>query len=181
MPPDKQPHSQSFNKHVNISHALKQDLSKHENKTVRHPPVYSFVFNRSDLECCSPCEQETDGAMSFYWSKKPGRQSRPLRAVEVWSLYKHAASMCVSCSLSCFQVSRQKGAGSRQLLRKPFLKELGSTVLLCWPAECSHLEIMGEWKEEREDTYVTPRPPPKVTRSVTQEALELHYPLLTAD
>jgi len=66
MPPDKQPHSQSFNKHVNISHALKQDLSKHENKTVSHPSVYSFVFIRSDLECRSPWEQETDGAMSFY-------------------------------------------------------------------------------------------------------------------
>lgn len=76
--------------------------------------------------------------------------------------YKHAASVYVSCSLRRFQVSRQKGGQAVTPLRKPFLKELGSAALLCWPPKCLGSEIRGEWKEELEDTYVIPCPLPSV-------------------
>lgn len=85
-----------------------------------HPSVYSFVFIRSDCEHCSRLEQETDGAVSFI-------RSKTRRAVQALQLLVCSLCLCVSCSLHCFQVSCQKGAGSGQcLLRKPFLKELRS-------------------------------------------------------
>lgn len=126
-----------------------------------HPSVYSFVFIQCDCQSPSLREQETDGAVSFIRSKRTQEA--------VWALQHHvcmrynlAASVYVSCSLQCFQVSHWKGGrggrGQQAVtpLRKPFLKELGSAALLRWPPQRLGSEISSKWKEEREDTYVIP-------------------------
>lgn len=165
MTPDTQPPSESFNTHVNISSLTRSSRRTCHNMNIKLwliLPVYSFVFIQCDCELRSRREQETDGAMPFIRSKKKTKEAVLALQRLMCRRYKHAASVYVSCSLRRFQVSRQKGGQAVTPLRKPFLKELGSAALLCWPPKCLGSEIRGEWKEELEDTYVIPCPLPSV-------------------
>lgn len=105
--------------------------------------------------------------------KKPERQFRPFSA-------STAASVDVCCSACLFPGHQKNEAVS--CLRKPFLEKSGSAEEVGWPSMRLRSEIRGEWKEEQEDTYVISNPRlPSVTRALTQEALELHYHVRTAD
>lgn len=73
------------------------------------------------------------------------KQSSPFGALSAGSA-KHAACVYVSCALLCFQVSCQEGGREQgaTLLRKPFLKELGSEYLLRWPPQVLRIREQGE-------------------------------------
>lgn len=174
MTPDTQPASKSFNKHVNISSLTHSSRGTCHNIRIKPWLILPFLHlsssdltvnatalqSRKQMEPCPPSDK-----------KKQGDSSHP--------------SVSLSASATLCAVSRGPKGGREQaatLLRKPFLKELGSVEESSWPSVCLRSECRGEWKEEWKDTYVIPCPVlPSVTWSLTQEALELHYRLLTGD
>ena len=139
-----------------------------------HPSVYSFVFIRSDCECHSPREQETDGATSFIRSKKQALQCL-------------VCSPCLRQMLSTrFPGQLPRGGRGRPvtLLRKSFLQ--GGRVNAAEQLTSRGPGIGDQGRSERRTGghlrhSLSPSSLSSVTRSLTQEALELHYPLQTLD
>lgn len=142
-----------------------------------HPSIYSFVFILICLQMLQP-----SGAGNR-WNNVPHHTIKPATQFSHFSA-SSAVSVCVSCSPYRFQVICQKGGREQEvsLPRKPFLKELGSTARSSWPLECSGSENGAEL-EGRMGGHLrhslSPPALPLVIRSLTQEALEPHYPLLT--
>ena len=142
--PATQTPSESFNRHVNISSLTRSSRStchNTRNEAVTHPSVYPFVFIRSDCECRSPRQQETDGAVSFIRStEKRTRQFRPF------------GSSTVSAAVS------RSGSGQRVFQGKPVFKEPGSWEQRSWPPKDQRSWWTGRNNERTLTSSPVPRP-----------------------
>ena len=98
----------------------------------------------------------------------------------------YTASVCVSCYLRCFQVSHQKREVNRQCLFSGnlSLRNKGQESKAADLSSVQDQKTRGGM-EGRTNRHLrhssSPPAPPLLTRSLTQEALELHYLQQTAD
>lgn len=110
MMPDTQPRSKSFNKHVNISSLTRSSRSTCHNMRIKLWLIPPFLhLSSSVVSMLKPFRAGNRWSHVLHQIKKPGRQFRPFSV-------STAASVCVSCSLCCFQGTKKTGAGNRQWL-----------------------------------------------------------------
>lgn len=144
--PDTLPPSQSFDKHVNTSSLTHSSRRTCHNMRMKPWLILPFVhLSSSDLTSnAAALGSRKQMEPCLHWIKKG--QGRRFRPFSVWSLYKQAASSASAALRAVSRSAAKRGQGAT-LLRKPFLKELGSVTPLRWPPERSRSGIRGEWKE----------------------------------